>query len=378
MPTTVGFDATSAARQSAGIGRYTRQLLGALTRLQDDTQYKLFYWGRGKCDGSLPPLDGRFHIRNLPLSDRVANAVWQRMRVPVPAQLLVGRFDLFHSPDFTLPPMLGRPAVLTVHDLAFLRTPDCAYPTLRAYLEEVVPRSVRRATRVIAVSENTRRDCIELLGTPPEKVTTILEGVGEEFHPPLDPAADRSRLSRLGISEPYILTVATLEPRKNYVRLLHAFALLRSRGVKHRLVIVGRPGWMYEPIYEAVHQLELTAAVTFVQPDDQLLAALYGQADVFVFPSLYEGFGIPPLEALACGAPVVCSNTSSLPEVVGGAAVLFDPTDVEAIADGVTTVLEDDALARRLRLLGPERAATFTWQKAARRTRDLYAETLNA
>ena len=143
-------------------------------------------------------------------------------------------------------------------------------------------------------------------------------------------------------------------------------------------MVVGRPGWLYEPIYEAVHRLKLAGAIQFLHADDHLLAALYGQADVFVFPSLYEGFGIPPLEALACGTPVVCSNSSSLPEVVGDAAVLFDPWDVEAIAAGIMSVLEDHALARRLRLLGPGRAATFTWEKAARRTRDLYAETLNA
>ena len=136
---------------------------------------------------------------------------------------------------------------------------------------------------------------------------------------------------------------------------------------------------MYEPIYEAVHRLKLADAVTFLRPDDRLLAALYGQADVFVFPSLYEGFGIPPLEALACGAPVACSNASSLPEVVGDAAVLFDPLDVEAIAAGIMRVLEDRPLGTTAPYpRGSERAATFTWQRAAVRTRDLYSSRLSA
>jgi glycosyltransferase involved in cell wall biosynthesis len=378
MPITVGFDATSAVRQTAGIGRYTRQLLAGLAQLDDDTRYRLFYWGRGECNGSLPRLDRRFRVRKLPISDRVANAVWHRAQMPLPVQLVVGAFDLFHSPDFTLPPVLGRPAVLTVHDLAFLRTPECAFPSLRAYLQEVVPRSVERATHIVAVSENTRRDCIELLGTPPEKVTTILEGVGTEFHPPVDSEADHVRLCEAGIPGSYILTAATLEPRKNYVRLLEAYALLRARGVTHRLVIAGQPGWLYEPIFETVRRLKLADAVTFLQPDDRLLAALYGQADVFVFPSLYEGFGIPALEALACGAPVACSDTSSLPEVVGDSAVLFDPLDIEAIAAGVMRLLEDRPFAQRLRILGLDRAATFTWERAAIRTRDLYLETLSA
>jgi glycosyltransferase involved in cell wall biosynthesis len=378
MPITVGFDATSAVRQTAGIGRYTRQLLAALAQLDDDTRYRLFYWGRGECNGSLPQLDRRFRVRKLPISDRVANAVWHRARAPLPVQLVVGAFDLYHSPDFTLPPVFGRPAVLTVHDLAFLRTPECAFPSLRAYLQEVVPRSVERATHVVAVSESTRRDCIELLGTPPAKVTTILEGVGPAFHPSVDPEADRVRLREAGIAGSYILTAATLEPRKNYVRLLEAFALLRARGVTHRLVIAGQPGWMFEPIFEAVRRLKLVDAVKFLRPDDRLLAALYGRADVFVFPSLYEGFGIPPLEALACGAPVACSDTSSLPEVVGDAAVLFDPLDVEAIAAGVMRLLDDRGFAQRLRILGLDRAATFTWERAAIRTHDLYLETLSA
>lgn len=378
MPITVGFDATAAARQAAGIGRYTRHLLGALALLDDETRYRVFYWSRGASNGSLPPLDHRFRVRALPISDRVANAVWHRARAPLPVQLMIGGFDLFHSPDFTLPPVLGRPTVLTVHDLAFLRTPECAFPALRSYLEQVVPRSIRRATRIVAVSESTRRDCIGLLDTPPEKVTTILEGVGEAFRAPLDPAKDRALIRNAGITDSYILTAGTLEPRKNHVRLLEAYAHLRAQGVDLQLVVAGRPGWMYEPIHEAVLRLKLAGAVTFLQPDDVLLAALYGQADVFVFPSLYEGFGIPPLEAMACGAPVVCSNSSSLPEVVADAAVLFDPLDVDAIAAGITRLLEDRALARRLRARGLERAATFTWARAAQQTRDLYRETLHA
>jgi glycosyltransferase involved in cell wall biosynthesis len=300
------------------------------------------------------------------------------MRAPLPVQLVIGAFDLFHSPDFTLPPVLGRPTILTVHDLAFLRTPQCAFPTLRAYLEEVVPRSIRRASRVIAVSESTRRDCIELLGTPPDKITTILEGVGQAFRLPLDPAHDRAMIREAGIPGSYILTAGTLEPRKNYVRLLEAFALLREQGVEHQLVVAGNPGWMYEPIYEAVRRLKLMKSVTFLQPDDALLAALYGAADVFVFPSLYEGFGIPPLEAMACGAPVACSRSSSLPEIVADVAVLFDPLDVEGIASGVRKVLEDRRLAQWLRDHGPRHAATFTWARAARQTRDLYLETVRA
>lgn len=378
MSITVGFDATSAVQQSAGIGRYTRQLLGALSTLDDDTQYRVFYWKHGACQGHLPPLNERFRVRGLPLSDRVANAIWHRARAPLPVQLVIGNFDLFHCPDFTLPPTLGRPTILTVHDLAFLRTPDCAYPTLRAYLEGVVPRSIRRASHVLAVSESTRRDCIELLGTPPEKVTAIVEGVGAQFHPPRNPTDARARVVERAIAHPYILAVGTLEPRKNYLRLLEAYALLRQWGVDYPLVIAGKPGWLYEPIYEAIIRLKLVDYVVIRHPDDNLLVDLYGAAEMLVFPSLYEGFGLPPLEAMACGVPVVCSDTSSLPEVVGDAAVMFDPTSVEAMAAAILSVLEDPVLASRLRARGLGRAATFTWQRAAKTTHDLYLSVAHA
>lgn len=378
MPLTVGFDATSAARQSAGIGRYTRELLGALACMDDDTKYRLFYWNGGTAAGHLPPLDERFRVRSLPLSDRVANAIWHRARAPIPVQCLIGGFDLYHSPDFTLPPTLGRPSVLTVHDLAFLRTPECAFPTLRAYLEAVVPRSVRRATAVIAVSESTRRDCIELLGATPEKVITVPEGVSAGFLSPPSGGQARALLRAAGVDRPYVLTAGTLEPRKNYVRLLEAFARLRAAGADHLLVVAGRRGWMYDPIEEALRRLGLQGSVLFLQPDDLLLTALYRAADVFVFPSLYEGFGLPPLEAMACGAPVACSNSSSMPEVVGDAALLFDPYQVEEIAGAMSRVLGDRELAERLRARGPRHAAEFTWERAAHRTHAVYLETLHA
>ena len=378
MPITVGYDATSAVHQSAGIGRYTRQLLEALNALDDGTHYKLFYCARGPSNGGLPELDARFSVRPVPVSDRLANVVWHRARVPLPVQVLIGRFDVFHSPDFTLPPVAGRPTVLTVHDLAFLRTPQCAFPTLRAYLERVVPRSIRRATRVIAVSESTRRDCIDLLGVSPDKISTVHEGVSAVFRPPSDPDADRLHLRTMGIECPYILSTGTLEPRKNYERLLQAFAVLRARGDDRVLVVAGRPGWLYEPIHETVRRLKLTDCVTFVTPNDRDLRRLYGAADAFVYPSLYEGFGIPPLEAMACGAPVICSSTASLPEVVGDAAVTFNPYDVEEIADAMRSVLEDPLVARRLRRQGIERAASFTWERAATGTLDVYHRALHA
>ncbi|HCG03118.1 MAG TPA: glycosyltransferase family 1 protein [Chloroflexi bacterium] len=378
MALTVGFDATSAVRQTAGIGRYTRELLWALSGRDDDIRYRIFYCSGGDPPGGLPPLDERFRMRSLPVSDRITNALWHRLRLPVPVQLITGNFDIFHSPDFTLPPTMGRPSIVTVHDLAFLTVPQCAYPTLRDYLEAVVPRSVRRASRVIAVSQSTARDLVERLGTDPARIEVIHEGVSSWLRPGT-PGDDSKALSHeLVGEEPYILSVGTLEPRKNYVRLLEAFAILRARGYEHRLVIAGRKGWLYQPIFERVHELDLVGKVLFVEPGDPELLALYRAADAFVYPSLYEGFGIPPLEALACGIPVACASTSSLPEIVGDAALLFDPEDVEAMAFSIERVLSDANLAQTLREAGPNRARNFSWADAARATEGLYREVAGA
>ncbi|HLJ68829.1 MAG TPA: glycosyltransferase family 1 protein [Chloroflexota bacterium] len=372
MTVTIGYDATAAVHQGAGIGRYARQLLEALARRDDDFRYRVVYCGPGARAGGLPALDRRFRRRAIPASDRVMNAIWHRLRLPLPVQLFAGRFDLFHSPDFTLPPDLGKPTVLTVHDLAFLTVPECSYPTLQAYLAATVPRSVESATHVIAVSESTRCDLISHLGVAPERVTTVLEGVSPGFRPVEDRAAAERALAAAGVRLPYILSVGTLEPRKNYVRLLEAYAAARREGLSSGLVIAGRPGWLYEPILRRIDELGLSSAVTVLQPPDGLLPALYSFAELFVYPSLYEGFGLPPLEALACGAPVACSEASSMPEVVGDAALLFDPTDTMAITAAMLRLTTDQDLRRRMASRGPARAAALTWEAAAARTVALY------
>jgi glycosyltransferase involved in cell wall biosynthesis len=371
---TVGVDATAAARQTAGIGRYTRQLLGALA-VRGDVDFRLFYCAPNSTAARLPALPASTRIRALPLSDRVTNAIWHRARLPIPVESFLGRLDLFHSPDFTLPPVLA-PSVVTVHDLAFLTVPECAYPTLRAYLETVVPRSARNADHIIAVSHSTRRDVINRFGIAPEKVTTVYEAAGPEFYPE---TAERVELSlhEIGVVRPYILTVGTLEPRKNYERLLDAYSRMLERGAHQDLIVAGRPGWMFQPMLDRITSLGISDRVRIVQPDDALLRALYSGADAFVYPSLYEGFGIPVLEALACGAPVACSNTSSLPEVLGDAGLGFDPRSVEEIEHAVLRLLGDIDLQMSLRLRGPQRASIFSWQRAAEETAAVYRETVH-
>ena len=371
MGLTVGFDATAAVHQRAGIGRYTRQLLQEYGRMGGQDRFRLFYANRGQHRGDLPALDDRFARRPVPVSDRLLNALWHRARIPLPVQVFTGQFDVFHSPDFSLPPIYRAPAIVTIHDLAFFRTPDCAVPSLAQYLQRVVPRSILNATHVIAVSENTRRDILELVDIPETKVTMILEGVDA---PVIRPSASTSAavLRGLGISEPYILAVGTLEPRKNYSRLIQAYALLRHQGMDDHLVIAGTPGWLYEDVFRCVDRFHLNDSVHFVSPDDDELACLYHRATAFVYASLYEGFGLPPLEALAWGLPVACSSAASLPEVVGDAAVQFDPYDVEGIARCLETVVTDVTVRATLQQRGPLRASTLSWRRAAAETVALY------
>ena len=370
----VGFDATPAVTQGAGIGRYTRELLRALAAVDPDNQYRLFYAAsQVSQQQALPPLPANFRVVRLPFHDIWLARVWQRARVPLPANWLTGPIDVFHSPDFTLPPVSpGIRTLLTVHDLSFVRDPDSAVDVLRAYLNRVVPRSVARADHILADSQATRADLIELYQTPPEKISVLYSGVHASFQPVRDPAALAQVRARYGIGDaPFILAVGTLQPRKNYVRLIRAFAQLRQPDL--RLVIAGGRGWLFDAIFAEVERLGLRDRVRFPGfAADADLPALYSAARVFAYPSLYEGFGLPILEAFACGTPVVTSTASSLPEVAGDAALLVAPTDVDALAVALTSATTDELLRATLRYRAQARLAQFSWEKSARQLLQTY------
>jgi len=364
----IAIDYTAAVQQRAGIGRYTRELVGALLRLPQSQEaghcYTLFAAAGGRAvPADLPPSPA-VRLCFLPISDEWAARLWHRARLPIPVEVFTGPVDLFYSPDFVLPPTRpGTRTLLTVHDLSFLRYPDHFVPKLVRYLERVVPASVARADRVLADSEATRADLIRLLGTPPEKVEVLYSGVDPRFRPEPEPG-ERERLrARYGLDRPYVLSVGTLQPRKNFVRLIRAFARLPDTG--RVLVIAGGRGWLYESVLEeAAHHPDRVRVLGFVEDAD--LPALYRGADLFVFPSFYEGFGLPVLEAMACGVPVVCSGVSSLPEVAGDAALLVDPEDEDGLRWAMERALEDEGLRREMTARGRARAAQFTWERAAR------------
>jgi glycosyltransferase involved in cell wall biosynthesis len=399
----VGIDYTSAAHQGAGIGRLTRNIVRALAQIEADeshsanrvhpangahsqeNEYKLLVQGRALPYGPGTPDEGH-SARNVAsgipndnfcevrtwISERWWTRIWHRLHLPIPVEWLIGEVDLFHGPDFTLPPLRpGTRAILTVHDLSFLHLPRCFEPALLDYLVANVPRAVERADWVLADSESTRQDVIELLKMPAERVSVLYPGVEARFRPMTDARALERVRAKYGLPERFVLSVGTIQPRKNYVRLIEALACMEAGDVS--VVIVGGKGWLYQDLFDRIQDQRLGERVIFPgYVEDKDLPAVYNLADAFALPSLYEGFGIPPLEAMSCGTPVVVADNSSLPEVAGDAALLVDAEDTEALADALTRVLSDSMLRQGMIERGIRQASRFTWQEAARTLRSTY------
>ena len=379
----VGIDVTSALTQGGGIGRYTRELIGALSQTDFANQFDITLFS-AQPPAQLPvsnPLPTHPAISHKPafLTEKWLYRIWYRLRFPLPVQTFTGRLNLFHSPDFVLPPLAGNiPSLLTVHDLSFLHYPHTFTPALVNYLNSVVPWSVGRATHVLADSIATQEDLINLWQVPADKITVLYSGVNGRFSPVKDPAAiDHLRIKyKLG-DNPWILAVGTVQPRKNYQLLIQAFAKIADR-FPHNLVITGGKGWLFEDILDEVQAQGLDGRVIFTGfVDDEDLPAMYSGATVLAFPSLYEGFGLPILEAMGCGTPVINSDASCLPEVTGDATVQLPPEGIDRWADGLANILADDALRDELISKGHEQIKTFTWQRSAGQLLSIYNKLLN-
>jgi glycosyltransferase involved in cell wall biosynthesis len=372
----IGIDVTAALTQGGGIGRYTRELVQALAAVDDTNQYRLF---SAKPPTILPvphPLPQGNHVihRPAPLDERWLYRLWYRLRLPLPVQWVTGQLDLFHSPDFVLPPVNGRiPTLLTVHDLSFIHYPHVFPERLVSYLNQVVPWSIGRASHILADSEATRQDLLSIWQVPLEKITVLYSGVHERFQPVEDVAMVTAVRQKYRLHDwPYILSVGTLQPRKNYQMLIRAFAPLANK-LPHHLVISGGKGWLYDEMLAEVARQGLTGRVHFIGfVADADLPTLYSEADLFVFPSLYEGFGLPLLEAMGCGTAVITSNSSSLPEVAGKAAYQLPPQDQPAWTEAMHTLLSNPGQRSQLVQAGFEQARAFSWQKSAHQLLKIY------
>ena len=376
----IGIDVTAAVTQGGGIGRYTRELVWALAEADKTTAYHLFH---AKMPASPPvpnPLPTAANMRRhpAPLSDRWLYRLWHRLRVPLPVNWFTGPIDLYHFPDFVLPPVRGGvPTLLTVHDLSFIHYPQTFTPALVAYLNRVVPASVARATHILADSQATRADLIDLWQVPETKITVLYSGVSEKFRPVTEKRRLAAVRDRYGLGEsPYLLSVGTLQPRKNYQMLVRAFKGVAAQW-PHNLYIAGGKGWLYEEMMAEVAAQGLRERVKFLGfVDDADLPTLYSAATLFLFPSLYEGFGLPLLEAMACGVPVVSAATSSLVEVAGQAAWLLPPRDERAWQDTMHRLLLDTPRRTKMVAEGFRQAHRFTWRETARQLLTIYRRLL--
>ena len=353
-----------------GIGTYTRNLLRHLARIDRDTEYVLLCHQPDLGIGAQLGTNFRTVLEPSPNYSI-------REQIHLPWLLHRERPDVFHAPHYVMPPAVSCRSLVTIHDCIHLAFPQylpsrAAYVYARASMWS----AAHRSRRILTVSEASKRDIIRFLNVPPEKIVVVYNAIDEPFRvTPSEEAIARVR-ERYQLDHRFVLYVGNIKPHKNLVRLIEAFDRLRKCGFDElTLLIIGDEISKLPALRRAVHSHKLHRHVRFLGylPDDTL-AILYRLAAVFVFPSLSEGFGLPPIEAMACGAPVVTSNVSSLPEVTGGAAVLVDPYDVESIADGIARVLSDPALREELRVKGIARAREFSWERSVSRTREIYQE----
>src|ERR1700680_4123451 len=375
----IAIDYTAATREDAGIGNYVRSLVDAMLAQDASNSYTLLTSGRPPRERPFPDA-GNVRGRSLVIPDRYLNVLWYRWRLPISATFFTGQVDVYHGPDFVLPPLNGHTRkIVTVHDLAFIEQPEYAVPELAAYLKKVVPKAIAAADVIASISQTTRQTLIDYFHTPPEKITIIPNGIRSYFRRVTDPVLLEATRHKFGLKSPLVLGVGTQQPRKNHLGLIKAFHKAASSSNKQSrpamLALAGGSGWLYEETQQAVAELKLEKKVRFLgHVSDLELMLLYSLADVFVFPSFYEGFGVPPLEAMACGTPVITSNISSLPEAVGDAALLVDPRNAGEIAKAITRVLENPPLQEELRQKGYKQAARYTWQKSARKMLDVYQQ----
>ena len=358
----IGIDASRAAvAQRTGTENYSLNLIRHLVALDQKNSYRLYL-------NRPPPRELR--IANCELRVMPFPRLWTHVRLS--REMMRRPPDVLFVPAHVLPIVHPRASVVTVHDLGYLYFPHAHRPLDRLYLDLSTRHNACAAAHLISDSQATKRDLVERYGVDPAKIAVVYPGYdAAAFRPVRDEAAIEAVRARYGIAGEYILSVGTLQPRKNLVRLIEAFAIcdLQSAICNLQLVITGKRGWLYEEIFTKVYQLGLEDEVIFtgyVAGSD--LPALLSGASLFVMPSLYEGFGLPVLEAMACGVPVVCSNVSSLPEVAGEAAILVDPLDVGGMAAAMEQVLSDEELRAKLSARGFERARRFLWENCARET----------
>ena len=361
----IGIDARLVYYSQAGIGQYILHLADGLARIDQENEYVLL---QSRKDDTTILEQPNFRRVSLwtPSHHRLE-------RYSLNVELMRLGLDVLHSPDFIPPHRPACKSVITVHDLAFLLYPHFLTKESARYYGHIDD-AVRWTDHIIAVSESTKRDTVDHLGVPDDKITVVYEAANPIFRPVSQDEAREQVRNRHGIDGRFILFVSTIEPRKNVPTLMRAlWQLVECYKEDVHLVLAGGKGWLYEDAFAAVDELDLDSRVHFVgRVSSEDLLYLYNSAELLAHPAFYEGFGLPPLEAMACGLPVIVSNVSSLPEVVGDAGLLIDPHDVDELTVGMWRVLTDEELRREMIEKGLRQAARFSWDRAASETLEIY------
>jgi glycosyltransferase involved in cell wall biosynthesis len=365
----------SESYRNSGISRYTYRLIAGLAQRADDQRYTVFVNARDvSAAAGLSTERLRLVASRRPIDHPAQRVLWEQRVLPRLLRRL--GVDVFHAPANVLPARLPCPSVVTIHDLSFIHFPQFFQPTRRIYQRLFTARSARAATLVLAVSQSTRRDLIEHMAVNPARIRVVYPAIEERFQPNLDPAVLATFRRERGLPERFLLYLGNLEPRKNVAGLIEAYARLRAADADAPpLVVAGGKGWYYQTIFERVRALGIERAITFagyVRDEEQPL--WYAAAELFIYPSYFEGFGLPVAEAMACGAPVITSNVSSLPEVAGDVAVQVDPRDSGALAHAMQSVLEDEQARQRMAAEGPRWAQQFSIERMVRGCSETYAE----
>ncbi len=364
----VGIDVHCIGQRQTGNETYMRNLIERMSAMDLSWDFHFYH--------TLPASDFPHHGWRGDIHRVTPHSAMLRIPFAFPHVLSRDHIALAHF-QYVAPPVCPCPTVVTVHDISYEYFPEYFNPMQRLRMRTLIPLSARRAGAVLTVSEYSRQDIIQRYGIEPERVVVTYNGVSLAFRR-LPPEEVNTATARFGFQRPFILGVGNLQPRKNLERLIRAYARLRTAGdCEHDLVLVGQMAWKGHRIQETVERLGIAPFVHLTgYVSEHELVALYNRAVLFAYPSTFEGFGLPVLEAMACGAPVLTSNTSSLPEVAGEAAITVDPYDEEAIGDGLRSLLHDEALRTRLRTAGFSQAAKFNWQTTAEQTAAVYARVL--
>jgi glycosyltransferase involved in cell wall biosynthesis len=367
----IAIDAHSVGAKLAGNESYATNLIEALAQIDSVNEYTLYV--------TTAEASERFHQRwpNFKVRKTLPHTPLIRIPLTLTAELRKHPVDVLHV-QFTAPPFTPCPVVVSIHDLSFEHLPQTFNRRSRTQLRLTVRHSARRATRILTLSDHTRRDIIETYGVDSERVTAIPLAAPAHFGP-VNNEKELQRVRHIyGIDGDYILSVSSIQPRKNLPRLVRAFASLRNKrqaGTLPKLVLVGKCAWLYDETLRALQEtgMEDSVILTGYVPQSDL-PALYSGAVCFVYPSYFEGFGLPPLEAMKCGAPTIVGNNTSLPEVVGDAGILIDPFDISAIAAAIERLIDDSDFRHQLAVKGLARARMFDWHETARQTLDIYKQ----